>query len=68
MVDDGAGQEVRKKSDEKRIVENTVFFGSPLIGVHQIGNLGKGKEADAERQYNMSKVEVKSTEVIYIGN
>ena len=58
MVEDGAGDEVRKEGDEEEIGEEVLAFSLALGEIDEVGDLGEGEEADAERKENAVRVDV----------
>lgn len=60
VVDNGPRQKVREKSDEQRVIEKIVFPDKTFICVHQVGDLRKREEADAQRQDDLLQREVET--------
>ena len=59
-MQDRPRDQVRKISDEQHVMHEVVFLDLALIGVHQKGDLGKGKEGNAQRQDDVSQIPVRA--------
>ncbi len=53
-MQDRAGDQMRKISNEQAVVHQIIFTRLALPGVDQKGNLGKREERDAQWQQNLS--------------
>ena len=54
---DGTGHQLGKEGDKEGVLVEGVALGLPPVGVHQIGELLEGEEADAQRQHDVAQGE-----------
>ena len=55
MVQDRAGDQMRKEGDEQQVVEWSALLGGVVVAIDQLADLGEGEKADAERQQYMRR-------------
>ena len=64
MADDGSCNQLREKSYEKTVIQETFFFRLVLMAIHQKGNLLEGIEADGQREAQTEQLELGITHCI----
>lgn len=57
-MDDWAGDQMRKEDQEQGVVDQALVPYPRSAAVHQIGDLGKGEEADAQWQQQVEAGEL----------
>src|SRR5512136_100846 len=59
VVQDRAGQEMGKESNEHRVVQKLPLFDQPFVTVDQKGDLGDGEKADADGEHDVQKRQIR---------
>ena len=70
MMDNGAGNELRKEADKAAVVQEALMGGVMFLGIYigKIGNLLKGEEADADGKHDAAQGKIGVQQGIETGN